>query len=144
MKKTLVVKTDGGARGNPGPAAIGVFIKDKSTNKILYEEGKYIGSATNNVAEYTAVIEALAWLIKNKKILEPNYDRVELMSDSALIVNQLNGLYKIKNANLQMLSLKVKTLEMQLFAPIKYFHIRREHNTQPDKILNKALDQFNR
>src|SRR3989344_3558887 len=97
-----IVHTDGGARGNPGPAAIGVVIEEG--NKTLAAFGKTIGEATNNIAEYTAVIEALMWLTQHPA------DYIQFFLDSTLVVNQLNGLFKVKEPHLRELLLQVRTL----------------------------------
>lgn len=137
MNSQLYVFCDGGARGNPGPAATGFLIKNKK-KEVLVQEGKYIGRATNNVAEYQAVIEALEWLVKNTlKIKE-----IHFFIDSQLVVNQLNGRFKIKNSNLQFLIIKIKGLENQIKEPIKYFYIPRTKNLQADLLVNRALDHF--
>ena len=94
-KQALLIFTDGGARGNPGPAAIGFIIKD-NYGEVLVELGKFIGRATNNVAEYQAVIEALTWLKNNYQRKELSNDQIDFFLDSNLVVNQLNGFYKIK------------------------------------------------
>ena len=105
----LIIHTDGGARGNPGPAAIGVVIekvigriKTSKESKVIAEFGKRIGETTNNVAEYTAVIEALRWL-KNNQINKSRIRTlvIQFYLDSILVVNQLNGMFKVKDAHLR-------------------------------------------
>ncbi|MFC1711052.1 ribonuclease HI family protein [Patescibacteria group bacterium] len=138
-KDSLFVYCDGGARGNPGPAGAGFLVKDKN-NKILVEKGVFLGRATNNVAEYRSVIEALKWLVSvNDKMLS-SIGEIKVYLDSQLVVNQLNGIYKIKNANLRLLIIKVKALENQINPGILYFHIPREKNSEADFLVNKALD----
>ena len=132
----LIINTDGGSRGNPGPAAIGVVIKDDS-NKIIHQFGQIIGITTNNVAEYQGVIFALKYLVTNK--LKPK--SIKFYLDSTLVVNQLNGLWKIKNANLRSLVIKVRELEGALESNITYIAIPREKNFEPDALLNQALDK---
>jgi len=142
MDTTLIIHTDGGARGNPGPAAIGVVIEQDG--KTIHEFGKKIGEATNNVAEYTAVIEALQYLRST------NYDlqsTIHFFLDSLLVVEQLNGNYKIKNSKLRELSLKIRILEQDLPAgrqdnggAITYTAIPREQNKRADFFVNQALD----
>ena len=132
----LNVYTDGGARGNPGPAAIGVVVKDKQ-GKIVYELGRTIGAATNNVAEYQAVIDALQWLK-----LRPKADRplaVNFYSDSTLIVHQIKGEWKIKQAHLKQLFERVHWLENNLTTT--YTVIPREQNSPADALVNQALDK---
>lgn len=134
MHNQLIIHTDGGARGNPGPAAIGVVIEKEG--KIIHEFGKTIGETTNNVAEYTAVIEALIWLASKNYTLEIK----NFFLDSKLVVEQLNGRFKLKNANLRELFLKIKILEQEVGGVITYQYIPREKNTQADFLVNQALD----
>ena len=106
----LYIFCDGGARGNPGPAAIGFLIKDNK-GKILVEKGKFIGKATNNVAEYMGVIEALKWIIKKQSDSQFSILNSQFFLDSKLVVNQLNGLWKIKDAKLRNLVIQAKGME---------------------------------
>jgi ribonuclease HI len=139
----LLIFTDGGARGNPGPAAIGFVVKDER-GKILAQKGKFLGRATNNVAEYQALIEALKWLIANnangliftkeKKLI------VNFFLDSQLVVNQLNGFYKIKDIKLKNLIIKVKSLEKKINGKIFYGFVHRQKNRQADFLVNQTLD----
>lgn len=132
--------TDGGARGNPGPSAIGVYIVDNA-KKPLHRSGKKIGIATNNIAEYTAVLEGFLWIVTHyKEIHTPK--TIYVFSDSLLIVSQLKGIWKIKNSRLYELLLKIKELEKQLDASIVYSHIPREQNKEADSLVNKALDNI--
>lgn len=126
------VYCDGGARGNPGPAAIGVVIKDEQ-GSLINSFGRTIGETTNNVAEYEAVIAALEW-IKN----QPKPDKVKFYSDSKLIVHQLRGEWKIKEAHLRQLAERVRLLENNLTTT--YSVIPREQNYQADALVNRALD----
>ena len=128
----IEINCDGGSRGNPGPAAYGFVVK--KDGKIIKEEGKAIGIATNNFAEYTAVIEALSWLSKDFGGKDLNF-----YLDSQLVMSQLSGLYKIKNAQIRELVLKVKNLETS-FAQIKYSYVPREKNKEADTLVNEALD----
>lgn len=145
MEDVLTVHTDGGARGNPGPAAIGVVIEKKG--KLVYQFGKNIGDTTNNVAEYTAVIEALNKILEleimNKEL------RMNFFLDSKLVVEQLNGRFKIKDMKLRELSLKIKILEQEVCGSlpagrkvITYTAIPREKNIQADLLVNQALDEL--
>lgn len=136
MLNQLVVFTDGGARGNPGPAAAGFTIQDDS-GKSIYQGKKYLGQATNNVAEYSAVIEALQWLAESKI----ENQKITFFLDSDLIVNQLNGVYKIKDAKLKLLSIKVRFWEDKIPARIVYCHIPRQLNKIADTLVNQCLDQ---
>ncbi len=135
MSNKLVIYTDGGARGNPGPAAIGVVIQD-SQGKTIKEVGRYLGEATNNQAEYQAVIVALE---EAKKL---QADQIDFYLDSELVVKQLNRHYKIKDKILGSLFIKVWNLKSQ-FRQVNFFHIPREQNKKADAIVNKVLDQYN-
>lgn len=130
----LVIFTDGASRGNPGLASYGFTISDEK-GKLVYEEGKYIGVTTNNVAEYTAVLEAFKYL---KKKYEEKL-QVNLFADSRLVVEQLSGRFKIKNPNLKILFDQIKILEMEI-GSVSYAHIPREKNLKADSLANKALD----
>ncbi len=134
MKK-IIIFCDGGARGNPGPAAAGVVIKDE-TGKEIAQFGKKIGKATNNVAEYSAVIFALEWVREN--ITNTENLQIDFYLDSRLVVNQLNGLFKVKNANLRELIIRIRELEARLST--LYNLIPREENYLADRMVNMALD----
>jgi|SRR3989338_246154 len=134
--KKIIMHTDGGARGNPGPAAIGVTI---AIGNDIKKYGERIENTTNNVAEYKAVIFALKkakQLIgkKNTKLRE-----LEVYTDSELVAKQLNGLYKIKDKNLGLLFIEIWNL-MQDFKKVIIAHIPRESNRGADKLVNQALD----
>lgn len=132
--EAVQIYCDGGARGNPGPGACAfVVIKD---NKIVYKEAKYLGRITNNVAEYNGVINALRWLQENN-----SYSHIQFYMDSQLVVNQLNGIYKIKNDNLKKLRTIISVLEKEIHSDLKYKYIPRENNKLPDKLLNKEIDE---
>jgi len=124
--------TDGGSRGNPGPAAIGVIIKDHK-KETIHKIGKYIGVGTNNDAEYKALIEGLSFLSDLK------HSQVDCYLDSELVVKQLNGLYKVKNQNIKEYWNKIKILEKN-FKHITYQHINREKNWEADELVNQVLD----
>ncbi|MCX7880891.1 MAG: ribonuclease HI family protein [Patescibacteria group bacterium] len=132
---TLKIYTDGGSKGNPGPATIGVvfFIKSK---KIL-QHHQPIGVATNNDAEYQALIFALEKLkeIKNQYAI----DKIIFHSDSQLLINQVNGFYKIKNGKIKEYILKIKILEQEINLPIVYKQIPREKNKEADKMVNQIF-----
>lgn len=127
------VYCDGGARGNPGPAAYGfvVYLDDK----LIQKGSGYLGIATNNFAEYTAVIKALVWLKNHYQGSD-----IQFYLDSQLVVSQLSGLYKVKNAQIRELVFKVKSLESN-FGQIRYIHVPRERNKEADKLVNLALDK---
>lgn len=140
--KELFVFTDGGARGNPGPAAIGVVIKYKIANSKykIVKFGKRIGETTNNVAEYMAVIKALQWVINNLATKQFSDETISFFLDSKLVVNQLNGLFKIKDANLRELLLKIRELEGEVGGYISYQLIPREKNNLADSLVKQSLD----
>jgi ribonuclease HI len=131
----VILNTDGGARGNPGPAGIGVVIKNNN-NETIYELGKTIGFSTNNEAEYTALIEGLLQCraIKAKE--------VDARLDSELVVKQLNGIYKVKNERMNVFWNKVKDLE-KYFTKVTFTHVPRTENKEADKLYNQALDLEN-
>jgi len=135
---TYIIHTDGGARGNPGPAAIGVYIQEEN-GRVVAKISKQIGHATNNVAEYTAVIEALLWF-KDHKLQVSQSPSLSFFLDSTLVVNQLNGLWKIKDGNLRMLLLKIHQLEAEVGGEIRYTSVPREQNTDADFLVNEAFD----
>lgn len=132
MEKILLY-TDGGSRNNPGPAATGFVLKDES-GKILKKGGTFLGLATNNEAEYQALIEGLT---EAKKF---NPQSLTCFLDSSLVVNQLNGVFKIKEARLRQLVFEVKKLEPN-FASVRYQYISREKNKEADALVNKVLDE---
>lgn len=140
----LLIYTDGGARGNPGRAAVGVAVKDEN-GLMIKGIFRRIGETTNNVAEYTAVVEALEWLKNEEAIKLLSYRAIEQINfflDSKLVVNQLNGLFKMKDEKLRMLLLKVRELEQEIKIPIYYNLIPREQNWEADRLVNQALDQL--
>src|SRR3989344_8616855 len=131
----LTIYCDGGSRGNPGEAAYGFVVFEE--NSKLYEEGKRLGVQTNNVAEYSAVINALKW-VSNK--YKKNFERITFFLDSKLAVEQLSGRWKVKNENLRNLYYTIKTLEFSLGILITYKQIPREQNSEADRMVNLALD----
>lgn len=132
------IYTDGGARGNPGKAAIGVYIEDQR-GKNLAKIGKRIGKTTNNFAEYSAVLAGLSWILQNKKNLV-NVLKINFFMDSELIVRQLSGVYKVKNSVLRELIFEIRKKEAEIKLPIFYSHITRDKNAKADKLVNFALD----
>lgn len=134
-RNTILIYSDGGSRGNPGRAAIGYVIKTVS-GEIIAQAGLKIGVATNNEAEYTGIISALqtASAIDTYK-----NSVVEVLMDSKLVVEQLSGHWRIKEARLASLAKQAKALEAN-FASVRYTHIPREKNSLADSLLNKALD----
>lgn len=131
----FIIHTDGGARGNPGPAAIGVVIED-GNKKIIKKFGRYIGEATNNVAEYSAVTEALRAI----KGIAGELSEIEFFLDSTLVVNQLNGLFKIKDPTLRSLATDVRILEQEVGGAVHYTAVPRKQNWRADFLVNEALD----
>lgn len=139
----LVIHTDGGARGNPGPAGIGIVIEEYDSQRpnVIREYGRTIGIATNNVAEYNGVISALEEVIKIRKNSHAKDLQIEFNLDSTLVVNQLNGIFKVKDANLRNLLMKIRILETEISGKIFYKYIPREQNSRADYWVNHALDQ---
>ena len=124
--------TDGGARGNPGPAAFG-YVLETDDGTVLAAHGEKIGVATNNVAEYRALIAGLA------KAVELAVPEVEVVSDSELMVKQMRGEYRVKNEALQDLFLQASRLARKL-DDVEYRHVKRAHNELADRLVNEALD----
>ena len=124
--------TDGGARGNPGPAAYG-YVLEAEDGTVLAAEGRAIGSATNNVAEYSGLIAGL------RKAAELHVPDVEVVSDSELMVKQMRGEYRVKNAALRTLSVEAASLARE-FANVEYRHVKRAQNELADRLVNEALD----
>ena len=131
MKAKL--STDGGARGNPGPAAA-AYVLETEDGTVLDARGETIGLATNNVAEYRALVAGL------RKALELGIDEVDVVSDSELLVRQMNGEYRVKNAALVELSLEAASLAREI-GRVRYTSVRREHNELADRLVNEALDR---
>ena len=130
----MIVSCDGASRGNPGPAGIGVQITDDE-GAVLAEIAEGLGETTNNVAEYTAAIEGL------KRALELGGTDVLLRSDSQLLINQLTGRYRVRTAHIVPLHREVLSLAAK-FDRISYEHVRRERNTEPDRLANEGVDQM--
>lgn len=132
-KHIYTIWSDGGARGNPGPAGIGFLVKDKK-NSIIKEYCEYLGSATNNVAEYMALIRSLEFAKNIGQV-----DKLDIFLDSELVVKQIKGEYKVKNEGLRPLYTRV----MVLLSGFKYTicHIDRSRNKEADKLANKAIDE---
>jgi ribonuclease HI len=128
----VVVNVDGGARGNPGPAAIAAVVQDPSGG-VLEERGERIGNATNNVAEYRALLLGI------ERAAALGASEVELVGDSELVVRQVKGEYKVKDAILRELHAEVKRA-LAPFASWSIRHVRRELNAEADRLVNEALD----
>lgn len=135
----ITVFTDGGARGNPGPAAAGAVLYAGKERLIC---GKYLGENTNNFAEYSAVIIALEKLLEQGRITPKNV-QIDLFADSLLVVKQLNGEYKVKSTNIKPLYEQVKVLESK-FGEVNHFHVPREKNREADAEVNRILDEINK
>lgn len=138
MHKRLRIYTDGGARGNPGPAGLGVAIharhEDGSEGEVVATVHEYLGKATNNQAEYMAIIRGLE---KAKKL---GAEDVEMVMDSELAVKQLNGQYRVKNPELAKRFMEVYNLRQQ-FTKVTFRHVRREKNKEADALVNAAIDE---
>ena len=125
--------TDGGARGNPGPAAYG-YVLEAEDGTVLDARGEPIGVATNNVAEYSALLAGL------RRAAELGVDELDVVSDSELMVKQMNGEYRVKNAALRELSLEAARLARTVGA-VTYRNVRRAENELADRLVNEALDR---
>lgn len=137
MKHKFLVYTDGGSRGNPGPAAVGIVIEGLGLDK---KYGEYIGITTNNEAEYRAAIIAFK-KIKQLIGLEKAGDAtIEFFVDSELLAKQLNGEYKVKEKNLQNLFMEIWNLKLD-FGKVVFNHVLREKNKEADKLVNDVLDR---
>lgn len=128
----LIVNVDGGARGNPGPAAIGVVLRDGEGN-VIDERAERIGHATNNVAEYRALLTGIEMAGAH------GADELELIGDSELVVRQVEGRYKVKDATMRELHAEVKRA-LRDFDGWSIRHVRREKNADADRLVNEALD----
>lgn len=132
----VTANIDGGARGNPGPAAYGVVVRDSKGN-IVTELGEYLGLQTNNFAEYSGLLAVLEYAQKE------NVSALKVFSDSELLVKQMKGLYKVKSPGLVPLFERARSLSRRL----QYFsieHVRRERNREADRMVNQVLDQHER
>ncbi|MFA5158219.1 MAG: ribonuclease HI family protein [Patescibacteria group bacterium] len=137
----IFINTDGGSRGNPGPAAIGVVFGNEE-GEVIHQHKECIGKATNNEAEYQAIIKALELLLKSKWFSENNIAEKEVICrlDSQLVVEQINGNYKIKQDHIKLLIAQVRQMIAQMHLNISFVHVRREENKLADKLVNQALD----
>ncbi len=126
------LSTDGGARGNPGPAAF-AYVLEAEDGSVLAAHGEAIGVATNNVAEYRALVEGL------RKAGELGVTELEVVSDSELVVKQMRGEYRVKNEALRALSVEAARLARAM-GGVRYTAVRREHNELADRLVNEALD----
>ncbi len=129
----VTINIDGGARGNPGPAGAGVIIRSSDDGTVLHRAGVFLGRATNNVAEYEALLTGL------KAAADLGATEVECLSDSQLLVRQINGQYRVKNAGLRPLYEKALQLRSK-FEQFSIRHVRREENDDADQLVNRAID----
>jgi ribonuclease HI len=132
----IVAYIDGGARGNPGPAGFGVRLETEG-GELVEEFGESIGIATNNVAEYSGLVAALEWARTH------GHTTVHVRSDSLLLVQQMLGNYKVKNAGLQPLYAKARLLAHEI-GQVTFEHVRRERNAHADRLANEAMDAASR
>jgi ribonuclease HI len=136
----LTIHTDGASRGNPGPAASGIHIVDGTTSQTVAEFGFKLGNATNNEAEYQALLQAVEWLLERKELLADDIE-IRFRLDSNLVVSQLRGLWGIKELRLQQLAGKVRSCLLQLPGTYTFEHIPREENAYADRLANDTLDK---
>jgi ribonuclease HI len=138
MTDRIIIYTDGGARGNPGPAGIGAVIQD-GEGKVLKELSAYIGETTNNMAEYEALIRAL---LESKKMFGESLRemQIEVRMDSELVVRQLSGVYKVKEPALKEQFARIATMRLEDMPNMVFTHVPREKNAHADKLVNKAID----
>lgn len=135
-ERGLIIHTDGGARGNPGPGACAFVIENGG--KTIFKSSRFLGKTTNNVAEYQGVISALDWLSENDGNLAEK--DATFFLDSELIVRQLNGVYKVKDPKLQDLFFQIKSLITKTKIRVTFKNIPREKNKVADFLVNKSLD----
>jgi ribonuclease HI len=128
--------TDGASRGNPGPAGVGILLKAPN-GEVLCAEGQFLGHSTNNVAEYKALLLGL------ERALERGVKRLEVRADSELLIKQLKGLYRVRNAGLLPLFEAARQL-IARFEEVRLKHVRREHNTEADRLANEGIDKVGR
>ena len=135
--KNITIFTDGGSRGNPGPSAGACVVKD-SAGKVRLMCGKYLGKTTNNIAEYQGVVLAFEEILKLPGIKFSD-SNLKFNLDSMLVVNQLNGKFKVKDENIRQFVVTVREFEGN-FSSVRYEYIPREKNTLADNVVNKTLD----
>lgn len=133
------IQADGGARGNPGPAGSGAVVRD-ADGAVVLEVSEFLGHATNNVAEYTAVIRALEGLLANLGAEAARQAAVMVEMDSKLVVEQMSGNWKVKHPNMKPLAAKAAVLGVA-FGSVAYAHIPREKNAYADRLANEAMDR---
>ena len=134
MAKRFLIHTDGAARGNPGPAGLGAVLRDAETGQVVAELARYLGEQTNNVAEWTAVAEAL------EEALRRGARQVDLRTDSQLVARQIAGRYRVKHPNLKPIHARVVSL-LAKFDAYTVGHVPRELNGHADRLSNVAIDR---
>lgn len=138
----IVIFTDGGSRGNPGPAAIGIFVTTQNTPEetpeVVYQQGSFLGQSTNNEAEYEAILQSLTWL--TAYLSTTSAENVTWKLDSKLVVEQLNKNWKIKEDRLRLKAQECWQLLSALSVPYSLTHVPREQNKEADRLVNQALD----
>jgi len=128
--------TDGGSRGNPGVSGFGVVVFDEK-KQIIFEASKYLGTKTNNEAEYEGLIFGLNWLKEN----ETKIDQAEFNADSELMIKQMQGIYKVKASNLKDLNKQAREYVLSIKTKITFNAVRREFNSEADSLANEAMDR---
>ena len=133
MSLAVRLRTDGGSRGNPGPSGLGFVIEDAVTGMVLEEGYRYLGTTTNNQAEYQAVIVGL------ERCAALGAARVEVLADSQLLIRQANGEYRVKNPDIQLRFREMRALVARI-GQVKFTHVYREANAHADALANTAMD----
>jgi len=134
MQNQLAIFSDGGARGNPGPAACAIVVQGDKGNP-LFKKSEFLGPATNNVAEYQGLLMGLTWILENNQVNE-----ICFYMDSELVVKQIKGLYKVKDENLKLLHQEAKIILEKIPSKIIFQHVPREKNKLADALVNEELD----
>lgn len=134
----LFIHTDGGSRGNPGSAGFGLVVTNEH-KQTLYEFAGYIGTKTNNEAEYAGLISALTWCQNQQAKLQ--LESIIFVSDSQLLIRQVNGQYKVKSPHLKILHSQIDSLVKNLNCPVTFTNVLREDNTRADELANLAMDR---
>ena len=137
MQNSLTINCDGGSRGNPGPAACAFVATD--AGNVIYRESRFLGVATNNDAEYSAVILALKWFLKSP--LVKRYLSINFILDSELVVRQIKGVYKIKSQKLKERHTEIIGLIKNLGVRVEFQNVEREKNKLADDLVNEELDR---
>lgn len=130
----MILYCDGAARGNPGPAGLGAYITEDD-GTFVHEIARGLGEATNNVAEYSALVAGLEWCVAN------GADAVRVRADSDLVIKQMNGVYKVKAKNLMGLHRRARELAAAL-GEVTFEHVRREFNKDADRLANQGVDEW--